>query len=154
MPVTTTEKTAELIADTKPYLSVNDYDYQLPDELIARYPLDVRSASRLLYLPSQMATLTTTLTTLPSDIQDLAFTELPDLLNAGDLIVFNDTKVMKARLHGQKDSGGKVEVLVERLIDDPALLKMPYKIRTTLKSIWRCAMCEPAKPQNLDNVYT
>lgn len=123
MPVTTTEKTAELIADTKPYLSVNDYDYQLPDELIARYPLDVRSASRLLYLPSQMATLTTTLTTLPSDIQDLAFTELPDLLNAGDLIVFNDTKVMKARLHGQKDSGGKVEVLVERLIDDPSAFK-------------------------------
>lgn len=93
----------------QPYLSVNDYDYDLPDELIARYPLDQRSASRLLYLPAEAGP------------QDKQFTDLPDLLNAGDLIVFNDTKVMKARLFGQKDTGGKVEVLVERLIDDAEL---------------------------------
>lgn len=91
------------------YLSVNDYDYDLPDTLIARYPLEQRSASRLLYLPAASA---------PEDKQ---FAELPDLLKAGDLIVFNDTKVMKARLFGQKDTGGKVEVLVERLTEDAAL---------------------------------
>lgn len=91
----------------KTFLSVNDYDYTLPDELIARYPLDQRSASRLLYLPANP---------LPHfEVQDKQFAQLPDLLNAGDLIVFNDTKVMKARLFGQKDTGGKVEVLVERL---------------------------------------
>lgn len=90
----------------QPYLSVNDYDYDLPDTLIARYPLEQRSASKLLYLPADAAP------------QDRLFAELPDLLNAGDLIVFNDTKVMKARLFGQKDTGGKVEVLVERLTDE------------------------------------
>ncbi|WP_230661458.1 tRNA preQ1(34) S-adenosylmethionine ribosyltransferase-isomerase QueA [Psychrobacter sp. I-STPA10] len=93
----------------KPYLSVNDYDYDLPESLIARYPLEQRSASRLLYLPQT------------GNIEDRQFSHLPDLLNAGDLIVFNDTKVMKARLFGQKDTGGKVEVLVERLTDDPAI---------------------------------
>ena len=95
------------------YLSVADYDYELPDELIARYPLAQRSASQLLYLPA---------TTVVNDnqnicIEDHTFTELASLLNAGDLIVFNDTKVMKARLFGSKDTGGKVEVLIERLVD-------------------------------------
>ncbi|WP_227430747.1 tRNA preQ1(34) S-adenosylmethionine ribosyltransferase-isomerase QueA [Psychrobacter sp. I-STPA6b] len=93
---------------SQPYLSVNDYDYNLPDSLIARYPLAQRSASRLLSVNN-------------TQIQDKQFTDLPDLLNTGDLIVFNDTKVMKARLFGQKDTGGKVEVLVERLTDDPTL---------------------------------
>lgn len=93
----------------QPYLSVNDYDYHLPEELIARYPLEQRSASRLLYLPAGQVA------------QDKQFTDLPELLNTGDLIVFNDTKVMKARLFGQKDSGGKIEVLVERLIDDASM---------------------------------
>lgn len=100
--------------ETESYLSVADYDYELPDEYIARYPLAERSASRLMYLPaSHMAQTDGT-----ADIQDKNFADLPDLLEAGDLIVFNDTKVMKARLFGQKDTGGKVEVLVERLTDD------------------------------------
>ncbi|WP_019671613.1 tRNA preQ1(34) S-adenosylmethionine ribosyltransferase-isomerase QueA [Psychrobacter lutiphocae] len=99
------------------YLSVNDYDYQLPDEYIARYPLAERSASRLMYLLAQTGT-TPAQTGTTIDIQDKQFSDLPDLLNTGDLIVFNDTKVMKARLFGQKDTGGKVEVLVERLTDD------------------------------------
>ncbi len=94
------------------YLSVADYDYELPDEYIARYPLAERSASRLMYLPAQQDGIT--------KVQDKQFAELPELLEAGDLIVFNDTKVMKARLFGQKDTGGKVEVLVERLTDDTA----------------------------------
>ena len=102
------------ITETEGYLSVADYDYELPDEYIARYPLAERSASRLMYLPaSNMAQTDGT-----ADIQDKNFADLPDLLDAGDLIVFNDTKVMKARLFGQKDTGGKVEVLVERLTDD------------------------------------
>lgn len=89
------------------YLSVNDYDYHLPEELIARYPLATRSASKLMYVTNQ-------------GVEDKIFTDLPSLLNPGDLLVFNDTKVMKARLFGQKDTGGKVEVLVERLTDDEA----------------------------------
>ncbi|SJM64848.1 tRNA preQ1(34) S-adenosylmethionine ribosyltransferase-isomerase QueA [Psychrobacter piechaudii] len=92
------------------YLSVADYDYELPDEYIARYPLAERSASRLMYLPAQKAD--------TAAIQDRQFSDLPELLESGDLIVFNDTKVMKARLFGQKDTGGKVEVLVERLTDN------------------------------------
>ena len=100
--------------ETEGYLSVADYDYELPDEYIARYPLAERSASRLMYLPAS----NTAQTDGTFDIQDKNFADLPDLLEAGDLIVFNDTKVMKARLFGQKDTGGKVEVLVERLTDD------------------------------------
>ncbi len=92
------------------YLSVDDYDYELPDSLIARYPLAQRSASKLLYLATDNQKNT-------ASVQDRLFAELPDLLNAGDLIVFNDTKVMKARLFGQKDTGGKIEVLIERLVN-------------------------------------
>lgn len=89
-------------------LTLNDFDYELPEQLIARHPLAERSASRLLYVPTT------------GKAEDHLFTELPDLLNQGDLIVFNDTKVMKARLFGQKDTGGAVEVLVERILpEDP-----------------------------------
>ncbi|OXL23120.1 tRNA preQ1(34) S-adenosylmethionine ribosyltransferase-isomerase QueA [Psychrobacter sp. DAB_AL32B] len=97
--------------DVLEYLSVDDYDYELPDQLIARYPLAQRSASKLLYLAASNKKDDI------SQIEDKLFSELPELLNAGDLIVFNDTKVMKARLFGQKDTGGKVEVLIERLVD-------------------------------------
>ena len=96
--------------DVLDYLSVDDYDYVLPDNLIARYPLTERSASKLLYLPANK-------TENSAMVEDHLFTELPNLLSAGDLIVFNDTKVMKARLFGQKDTGGKVELLIERLVD-------------------------------------
>lgn len=92
-------------SDTPDYLSVADYDYELPDDLIARYPLAQRSASKLLHLSST------------GYIKDHLFTDLPSLLSAGDLIVFNDTKVMKARLFGKKETGGRVEVLIERLIE-------------------------------------
>lgn len=87
-------------------MHLNDFDYDLPESLIARYPLDNRSDSRLLHMDNQ------------GKIQDMEFRHLPDLLNAGDLIVFNDTKVMKARLFGQKTTGGKIEILVERIILD------------------------------------
>ncbi|WP_152411813.1 tRNA preQ1(34) S-adenosylmethionine ribosyltransferase-isomerase QueA [Moraxella macacae] len=85
-------------------MKLSDFDYDLPNALIARYPLAERCASKLLYVNSH------------GDLQDLAFIDLPNLLNPGDLIVFNDTKVMKARLFGQKDTGGAVEILVERIL--------------------------------------
>lgn len=81
-----------------------DFDYHLPNELIARYPLAVRSSSRLLHVQGDT-------------LRDLNFTDLPDLLNKGDLLVLNDTKVMKARLFGIKDTGGAVEILIERITD-------------------------------------
>lgn len=84
---------------------ISDYDYDLPEALIARHPLDKRSSSRLLYVADGV-------------ISDRQFTDLAELLKDGDLLVLNDTKVMKARLHGQKATGGAVEVLVERLLPD------------------------------------
>ncbi|WP_407074390.1 tRNA preQ1(34) S-adenosylmethionine ribosyltransferase-isomerase QueA [Psychrobacter sp. CAL346-MNA-CIBAN-0220] len=101
--------------NTPNYLSVDDYNYELPDSFIARYPLAQRSASKLLYLPATADSKNISL------VEDHLFTMLPSLLNAGDLIVFNDTKVMKARLFGKKDTGGRVEVLIERLVDTASL---------------------------------
>ena len=84
-------------------MQLSDFFYALPDELIARYPLAKRSASRLLYLNAQGQT------------QDCTISQLPELLQAGDLLVLNDTRVIKARLQGKRASGGAVEVLVERI---------------------------------------
>jgi S-adenosylmethionine:tRNA ribosyltransferase-isomerase len=86
----------------------SDFDYELPAELIAQYPLPQRSASRLLRISSGEA---------PA-FQDSFFTELPDLLRPGDLLVLNDSRVFPARLQGHKRSGGKVEILIERLLAD------------------------------------
>ena len=90
-------------------LTVDDFDYELPAELVAQHPAPERSASRLLRLG-------------PGGVSDHAFATLPELLAPGDLLVLNDTRVVKARLHGTKDSGGKVEVLIERVLDDGAAL--------------------------------
>ncbi|HVC37545.1 MAG TPA: tRNA preQ1(34) S-adenosylmethionine ribosyltransferase-isomerase QueA [Gammaproteobacteria bacterium] len=84
-----------------------DFHYQLPSELIAQHPLPQRSASRLLCLNGETGGVT-----------DRQFRELPSLLKPGDLLVFNDTRVIPARLFGRKDSGGAVELLVERILDD------------------------------------
>ena len=92
-------------------MRTTDFDFHLPDELIAQVPAKVRSASRLLTLDGNTGKL-----------EDHMFTELPTFLTAGDLLVFNDTRVIKARLHGQKASGGSVEVLVERILDDHTAL--------------------------------
>ena len=86
-------------------MQLSDFNFDLPGELIARYPLDTRSASRLLHLDAQ------------GQHHDFQFTNILDLLDAGDLLVLNDTKVMKARLKGKRASGGAVEVLVERMQD-------------------------------------
>lgn len=82
----------------------SDFSYDLPQELIAQAPLPERSASRLLCLDGATG-----------EVSDLAFADLPGLLAPGDLVVFNDTRVIPARLFGRKDSGGRVEILVERL---------------------------------------
>ena len=87
-------------------LTLSDFDFNLPPELIAQTALAERSASRLLQVDNHAGTATFT---------DRQFTELPGLIAPGDLLVFNDTKVLKARFLGQKASGGKIEVLVERL---------------------------------------
>ena len=88
--------------------SLSDFDFDLPPELVAQFPLPERSASRLLDVrPAPDASLA-----------DRAFSDIVDLLAPGDLLVFNDTRVLKARFFGVKESGGKVEVLVERVLDD------------------------------------
>ena len=86
-------------------MNVSDFHFDLPDELIARYPLKQRSASRLLSLDG-----------LSGKTEHRQFTDLPNLLQPGDLLVFNNTRVIPARLFGQKETGGRVEVLVERLL--------------------------------------
>jgi S-adenosylmethionine:tRNA ribosyltransferase-isomerase len=88
-----------------------DFSYELPPGLVARVPCDVRSSSRLLLLDP-----------VHDQMQDTRFSVFPDLLDAGDLVVLNDTRVIPARLHGIKDSGGKVEVLVERVLEDGMVL--------------------------------
>lgn len=85
-------------------MKVSDFHFDLPEELIARYPLEQRSASRLLCLDIGSG-----------DRSHRRFTDIVDLFEAGDLLVFNDTRVIPARLFGTKSTGGKVEILVERL---------------------------------------
>lgn len=88
-------------------MNVKDFAFELPDELIARYPQPERSASRLLCLDGPTG-----------QVQHQQFKQIVEQLQAGDLLVFNDTRVIPARLLGEKVSGGKVEVLVERIIDE------------------------------------
>ena len=85
--------------------TLSDFDFDLPEALIAQHPTAVRSASRLLDGRNAPPT-------------DRIFRELPDLLQPGDLLVFNDTKVIKARIFGEKASGGKIELLVERVLQN------------------------------------
>lgn len=87
----------------------SDFTYELPPELIAKHPVTPRSASRLLHVAAD-------------GLHDRRTTELPALLNPGDLIVFNDTKVIKARLLGAKPTGGRAEVLIERVLSDTEVL--------------------------------
>ena len=88
----------------------SDFSFELPPELIAQAPLAERAASRLLCLDDR------------GEISDRSFRALAELLRPGDLLVLNDTRVIPARLHGQKDSGGRIEVLVERVLDERRIL--------------------------------
>ena len=89
----------------KSHLQRSDFDYALPSELIAQRPLELRSASRLLAVEA-------------AALRDLRMLDFPSLLCSNDLLVFNDTRVIPARLYGEKNTGGKVEILVERLLDN------------------------------------
>ncbi len=97
-----------------------DFDFALPPELIAQHPLADRAASRLLHVGRDT-------------LADLQFSALPGLVSPGEVLVFNDTKVIKARLFGRKASGGKVELLIERVIGSHealALVRTSHSPRT------------------------
>ncbi|MCV2352884.1 tRNA preQ1(34) S-adenosylmethionine ribosyltransferase-isomerase QueA [Paucibacter sp. B2R-40] len=96
--------------------SVSDFDFELPPELIAQHPAPERSGSRLLDGRSQPPV-------------DRFFHELPELLQAGDLLVFNNTKVIKARMYGAKSTGGSVEALIERVL--PGTLEVWAHLRAS-----------------------
>ncbi|ALQ55976.1 S-adenosylmethionine:tRNA ribosyltransferase-isomerase [Pseudoalteromonas issachenkonii] len=92
-------------------MRVADFSFDLPDELIARFPKADRTSSRLLSLNGPTG-----------EIEHKIFSDILELVNENDLLVFNNTKVIPARMFGQKESGGKVEVLVERVLDEHRVL--------------------------------
>ncbi|MCG9713649.1 tRNA preQ1(34) S-adenosylmethionine ribosyltransferase-isomerase QueA [Shewanella insulae] len=92
-------------------MRVADFSFDLPDELIARYPMPNRTASRLLTLDGNSGA-----------VADKQFTDILEMVNPGDLMVFNNTRVIPARVFGQKQTGGKLEILVERMLDDKRIL--------------------------------
>jgi S-adenosylmethionine:tRNA ribosyltransferase-isomerase len=92
-------------------MRVSDFSFDLPEALIARYPKAERTASRLMSLNGDSGVIT-----------DGVFTDIVAQLNSGDLLVFNNTRVIPARMFGQKASGGKIEVLVERIVDQHTAL--------------------------------
>ena len=92
---------------------VSEFDYDLPPELVAQHPVPQRSASRLLHLDAASGAL-----------MDLKFADLPQLLGPEDVVVLNDTRVIKARLSGKKASGGKIELFVERALDTHSALAL------------------------------
>ncbi|WP_165008773.1 tRNA preQ1(34) S-adenosylmethionine ribosyltransferase-isomerase QueA [Neisseria yangbaofengii] len=91
-------------------MDIADFDFELPEKLIAQHPPEVRGSSRLLVALPDMP------------LKDAYFADLPDYVEAGDVLVFNNTKVIKARLFGQKASGGKIEALIERVLDEHTAL--------------------------------
>jgi S-adenosylmethionine:tRNA ribosyltransferase-isomerase len=92
---------------------VSEFDYPLPPELIAQHPAPERTASRLLHLDARSGAL-----------RDLAFVDLPGLVDARDCVVLNDTRVVKARLFGRKPTGGRVEIFVERITGEREALAL------------------------------
>jgi S-adenosylmethionine:tRNA ribosyltransferase-isomerase len=94
-------------------MKIQDFDFDLPPELIAQFPAERRASSRMLHLEGSTGIL-----------RDALFIDLPRYVHAGDVMVFNDTRVIKARLYGIKDTGGSVEVMVERVLDAHCILAM------------------------------
>lgn len=92
-------------------MKTRDFDFYLPPELIAQSPTKQRASSQMLYLDGTN-----------SKLADVMFADLPNYLREDDVVVFNDTRVIKARLFGKKDSGGNVEVMIERVLDDQHVL--------------------------------
>ncbi|MDO6693982.1 tRNA preQ1(34) S-adenosylmethionine ribosyltransferase-isomerase QueA [Aliiglaciecola sp. 3_MG-2023] len=92
-------------------MKLSDFHFDLPERLIARYPTEQRTASKLLCLDGRTG-----------NLKDTHFSAFLDLVDEGDLLIFNNTRVIPARLLGKKSTGGKVEVLVERIIDEKTVL--------------------------------
>ena len=88
-----------------PRVKIHDFDFVLPPELIAQFPAEQRAGSRMLHLNGATG-----------GLRDATFAHLPRYVRAGDVMVFNDTRVLKARLHGVRDTGGRAEVMVERVL--------------------------------------
>ena len=103
-------------------MRISDFSFDLPENLIAQHPAKQRSGSRLLCLNSSSG-----------EIQHSKFSKILDYLDSGDLLIFNDTKVIPARFFGEKETGGKVELLLERLLSDNRLL-MQVKSSKPLRS--------------------
>ena len=103
---------------------VSEFDYELPPELIAQQPAAQRGASRLLYLDAASG-----------ELKDLAFSDLPGLAGPEDLLVLNDTKVIRARLYGRKSTGGRIEVFVERIEGTAAAIETPIGHAPTIESL-------------------
>ena len=92
-------------------MKTSDFNYDLPEELIANYPLDNRSSSRLLVYDNE--------------IEHKTFKDVVDYFEEGDLLVVNNTSVIPARIYGNKESGGSVEIMLERVMEDnKALVQM------------------------------
>jgi S-adenosylmethionine:tRNA ribosyltransferase-isomerase len=111
------------VSDTPSALTVDDFDYPLPPELIAQTPLADRAASRLLVVRG-------------AALEDRVFRDLPDFLRAGDLLVFNDSRVLHARLFGYKASGGHIEVMVERPVGEHEVLAMVRASKSPKAGSW------------------
>ena len=94
-------------------MKTQDFNFSLPPGLIAQFPITQRAGSRMLCLDGKKGAL-----------QDAMFVDLPKYMQSGDVIIFNDTRVIKARLLGEKESGGKLEVMVERILDEHCVLAM------------------------------
>jgi len=103
-------------------ISISDYAYELPDEKIAKYPLEERDQSKLLVWKN-------------GDIQDSQFGNLPEFLPSNSLLIFNNTKVIRARLHFQKETGAKIEIFCLDPVD-PADYQIAFQ--TTQSCVWKC----------------
>ena len=108
-------------------MNIDNFNYELPDKLIAQYPPKNRGGSKLLVANP-----------VSTELKDLAFQNFITFIRPNDLIIFNNTKVIKARLFGKKETGGKIEILIEQVIDDQnalAMIKSSKKINMDLKII-------------------
>ncbi|XDJ35567.1 MAG: tRNA preQ1(34) S-adenosylmethionine ribosyltransferase-isomerase QueA [Burkholderia sp.] len=128
-------------------LKLSAFDFNLPPELIAQTALPERSASRLLAVDSSGP---------PTRLADLRFTDLPDCIDAGDLLVFNDTKVLKARFFGQKASGGRIEVLVERVTGPRTVLAQIRASKSPIEgsTLWLAEAFEVTVGERLEPFFT
>ena len=108
-------------------MNIDNFNYELPDKLIAQYPPKNRGGSKLLVANP-----------VSTELKDLSFQNFITFIRPNDLIIFNNTKVIKARLFGKKETGGKVEILIEQVIDDQnalAMIKSSKKINMDIEII-------------------